>query len=111
MDYSKNQVVITHSESLIEAGSDDESGTLRIKSDSVALYNLDIRNDYSESGKIAQAIAVSAYGSQFGAYACRFFSYQVSSPSSLTRVARNECYSSGHTSSPIWSPGLSEVIH
>ncbi|KAL5534207.1 hypothetical protein ACEPAG_669 [Sanghuangporus baumii] len=76
MDYSKNQVVVTHSESLIEAGSDDESGTLRIKSDNVSLYNLDVRNDYSESGRIAQAIAVSAYGSQFGAYACRFFSYQ-----------------------------------
>ena len=78
MDYSKNQVVITHSESLTEAGSDDASGTLRIKSDNVSLYNLDVRNDYSESGTIAQAIALSAYGSQFGAYACRFFSYQVS---------------------------------
>ncbi|KAL5535556.1 hypothetical protein ACEPAF_3650 [Sanghuangporus sanghuang] len=76
MDYSKNQVVITHSESQIEAGSDDESGILRIKSDNVSVYDSDVRNDYSESGKIAQAIVVSANGIQFGAYACRFFSYQ-----------------------------------
>ncbi|KAL5495232.1 hypothetical protein ACEPAI_695 [Sanghuangporus weigelae] len=69
------QLLIDRSGSVTLYG-DDESGTLRIKSDNVSIYNLDVRNDYSESGKIAQAIAVSAYGSQFGAYACKFFSYQ-----------------------------------
>ncbi|EJD03927.1 carbohydrate esterase family 8 protein [Fomitiporia mediterranea MF3/22] len=73
MDFSQNQAVITNSLSEAQTGSDDESGTLRIKSNNVALYNIDVRNDF---GVGSQAIAVSAYGSQFGAYACRFFSYQ-----------------------------------
>lgn len=78
MDFSANQVVITHSASLGTAGSNDASGTLRIKSDNVALYNLDIRNDFGIAKTNGQAIAISQYGSKFGAYACRFFSYQVS---------------------------------
>ncbi|KAL5518910.1 hypothetical protein ACEPAH_593 [Sanghuangporus vaninii] len=76
MDFAANQVVIVHSASLGTAGSDDASGTLRIKSDNVALYNIDIRNDFGVSQTNGQAIAISQYGSKFGAYACRFFSYQ-----------------------------------
>ncbi|KAI5124666.1 hypothetical protein M0805_004274 [Coniferiporia weirii] len=76
MDFSKNQVVLTHSASLGTAGSDDLSGTLRIQSNGVALYNVDVRNDFGVSSSNGQAIALSNYGSNFGAYACRFFSYQ-----------------------------------
>ncbi|PAV22412.1 carbohydrate esterase family 8 [Pyrrhoderma noxium] len=75
-DFSKNQVSIVNSLSAGEAGSDDASGTLRIKTNKVALYNIDVRNDFGISQSSGQAIAVSAYGSQFGAYACRFYSYQ-----------------------------------
>ncbi|KAI5124664.1 hypothetical protein M0805_004272 [Coniferiporia weirii] len=76
MDFSENQVVLTHSASLGTAGSDDLSGTLRVQSDNVALYNIDVRNDFGVSASNGQAIAISNYGSNFGAYACRFFSYQ-----------------------------------
>ncbi|THH06918.1 hypothetical protein EW145_g3744 [Phellinidium pouzarii] len=76
MSYSMNQVVLTHSASLGTAGSDDASGTLRIKSDNVALYNIDVRNDFGVSETNGQAIALSNYGSNFGAYACGFVSYQ-----------------------------------
>ena len=78
MDFTANQVVIAHSASLATgAASDDASGTLRVKSSNIRLYNLDIRNDFGVAQTNGQAIALSAYGSQFGAYACRFFSYQV----------------------------------
>ena len=46
MDFTANQVVITHSSSLADAESDDATGTLRIKTDNVALYNIDVRNDF-----------------------------------------------------------------
>ena len=78
MDFTVNQVVITHNASLATSSSDDATGTLRIKSDNVRLYNLDIRNDFGVALTNGQAIALSEYGSKFGAYACRFFSYQVS---------------------------------
>ncbi|EJD03925.1 uncharacterized protein FOMMEDRAFT_187176 [Fomitiporia mediterranea MF3/22] len=76
MDFTANQVVITHSSSLADAGSDDATGTLRIKTDHAALYNIDVRNDFGVAQTNGQAIALSQYGSKFGAYACRFFSYQ-----------------------------------
>lgn len=77
MDFSKNVVVLAHNASLATSASDDLTGTLRIKSDNVALYNIDVRNDFGVASTNGQAIAISAYGSKFGAYACRFFSYQV----------------------------------
>ena len=77
MNFENNQVVIAHSSSLADAGSDDATGTLRIKSDNVALYNVDVRNDFGVAKTNGQAVAISEYGSKFGAYACRFFSYQV----------------------------------
>ena len=95
MDFSQNQVTLSHSSYAGTAGSDDASGTLRTKSDNIAvsslsilnrlfkndmslkLYNIDIINEYGEFTTDGQAIALSQYGSSFGAYACRFFSYQV----------------------------------
>ena len=76
-DYSSNQVTITRSSSLATAGSDDATGTLRIHSDNVALYNLNVENTFGEAETNGQALALSAYGSNFGAYACGFYSYQV----------------------------------
>lgn len=78
MDFNVNEVVITHNASLATSTSDDATGTLRVKSDNVRLYNLDVRNDFGVALTNGQAIALSEYGSKFGAYACRFFSYQVS---------------------------------
>lgn len=77
MDFNQNTVVLTHSASLQTSSSDDTTGTLRIHTDNVALYNIDVRNDFGVAKSNGQAIALSNYGSKFGAYACRFFSYQV----------------------------------
>ncbi|KAA1468340.1 carbohydrate esterase family 8 protein [Dentipellis sp. KUC8613] len=54
-------------------GSNDLSGTLRIHTDNVSVYNLNVRNDY---GPGSQAIAVSNYGTQVGLYACGIFGFQ-----------------------------------
>lgn len=76
MDFNANTVVLAHNASLATSTSDDTTGTLRIKTNDVRLYNLDIRNDFGVAQTNGQAIALSQYGNQFGAYACRFFSYQ-----------------------------------
>lgn len=54
-------------------GSNDLSGTLRIHTNNVSLYNLNIRNDF---GPGSQAIALSNYGDQVGVYGCGLFGYQ-----------------------------------
>ena len=72
-DYKGNKVTITHSLDASAAGSNDASGTLRVHSDNVAIYNIDIVNSY---GKGSQAIAVSQYGSQVGFYGCGLYGYQ-----------------------------------
>ncbi|KAI0044894.1 carbohydrate esterase family 8 protein [Auriscalpium vulgare] len=70
---SANQVNITASIPVSTAGSGDASGTLRIHTDNVKLYNLNIRNDF---GVGSQAIALSNYGNQVGVYACGLYGFQ-----------------------------------
>ena len=78
MDFNQNTVNIVHNASLATgAGSDDLTGTFRIHSNDVALYNIDMTNNFGVAKSNGQAIAISNYGSRVGAYACRFFSYQV----------------------------------
>jgi len=76
MDFNQNTAVLTHSASLQTSSSDDLTGTLRIHSNNVALYNIDIRNDFGVAKTNGQAIALSNYGSMVGTYACRLYSYQ-----------------------------------
>ncbi|VDC04034.1 unnamed protein product [Peniophora sp. CBMAI 1063] len=71
--YASNQVTITASATMTSAGSDDASGTLRIKTDKTSIYNVNIVNSY---GKGVQAIALSQYASHFGCYACQLKGYQ-----------------------------------
>ncbi|KAI0063258.1 carbohydrate esterase family 8 protein [Artomyces pyxidatus] len=68
-----NAAVLTASASAASAGSDDASGTLRLKVDGAALYNLDIRNGF---GKGSQALALSNYGTRVGVYACGLYGFQ-----------------------------------
>ncbi|TDL20821.1 pectin lyase-like protein [Rickenella mellea] len=75
-DFNSNQVVLTHSASLGTAGSDDLSGTLRILSNNVKIYNIDIKNTFGVAQTNGQAIALSNYGSRVGIYASRMYSYQ-----------------------------------
>ncbi|KAL1746874.1 carbohydrate esterase family 8 protein [Schizophyllum fasciatum] len=72
-DYQNNKVTITNGLDAGAAGSNDASGTLRVHSDNVAIYNIDIVNSY---GAGSQAIAVSQYGSKVGFYGCGLYGYQ-----------------------------------
>ncbi|KAH6983526.1 pectin lyase fold/virulence factor [Ilyonectria sp. MPI-CAGE-AT-0026] len=72
-DYSKNQVILTHSLGADEAGNNDASGTLRAKNDGLKVYNINVVNS---RGKGVQAIALSAYGAEQGYYGCQFSGYQ-----------------------------------
>ncbi|KAJ6453086.1 pectin lyase fold/virulence factor [Mycena sanguinolenta] len=76
-DFEQNTVTLVHSAALATgAASDDLTGTLRVLSNNVSLYNLDIRNDFGVALTNGQAIALSNQGDQVGVYACRLFSYQ-----------------------------------
>ncbi|KZV72153.1 carbohydrate esterase family 8 protein [Peniophora sp. CONT] len=68
-----NQVILTASVDATSAGSDEASGTLRIHTDNVKIYNVNIRNDF---GQGSQAIAVALYGDMVGLYACGLYGYQ-----------------------------------
>ncbi|OKL57862.1 Pectinesterase [Talaromyces atroroseus] len=71
--YSSNLVTITYGLSATEAGSDDLSGTLRNYAAKSKIYNINVANTYGEG---AQAIALSAYATDQGYYACQFTGYQ-----------------------------------
>ncbi|KAI1324716.1 pectin lyase fold/virulence factor [Xylariaceae sp. FL0255] len=70
--YADNQVEITYSASQATGLSDDETGTLRIKTSNFKMYNINVNNGY---GSGSQAIALSAY-SNAGYYGCAFTGYQ-----------------------------------
>ncbi|KAG9019153.1 hypothetical protein FRB90_005990 [Tulasnella sp. 427] len=73
LSYSSNTVTISRYMSAATAGSNDASGTVRVLSTGVSLYNLNIENTY---GKGAQAIALSVQAGTFGCYACQLSGYQ-----------------------------------
>ncbi|KAJ7069251.1 pectin lyase fold/virulence factor [Mycena amicta] len=76
-DYNQNTVTLIHNASLATgAGSDDLTGTLRVLSANVSLYNLDIVNNFGVAATNGQAIALSGQADRMGVYACRLFSYQ-----------------------------------
>ncbi|CAH0033262.1 unnamed protein product, partial [Clonostachys rhizophaga] len=93
-DYSKNEVILTHSLGADEAGSNDASGTLRAKADGLKVYNINIENS---RGKGTQAIALSAYGSEQGYYGCQFLGYQDTILTSKGNHYFHGCYIEGAT--------------
>ncbi|CAK5282310.1 unnamed protein product [Mycena citricolor] len=77
LNYAHNTVTLLHNASLATgAGSDDRTGTLRVLSANVSLYNLNIVNNFGVALTNGQAIALSAQADQMGVYACGLFSYQ-----------------------------------
>lgn len=72
-NYSANQVNLVASVPASTAGSNDASGTLRIHTNGVKIYNINIRNNF---GQGSQAIALSQYGNQVGVYACGLYGFQ-----------------------------------
>ncbi|EIN10120.1 hypothetical protein PUNSTDRAFT_154815 [Punctularia strigosozonata HHB-11173 SS5] len=87
--YTHNVVTISHMQDAARAGSDDASGTLRIHSNNVKLYNINIENT---RGPGSQAIALSAYSDQFGAYAVGLYGYQ----DTLLAQSGNQVYLKGY---------------
>ncbi|KAF8215189.1 carbohydrate esterase family 8 protein [Mycena galopus ATCC 62051] len=76
-DFAENTVTLVHNASLATgATSDDLTGTLRVLSNNVSLYNLDIQNNFGVASTNGQAIALSNQGDQVGIYACKLLSYQ-----------------------------------
>ncbi|KAG8883731.1 hypothetical protein FRB98_002829, partial [Tulasnella sp. 332] len=75
-DYTANTVTISRDEVASAAGSDDLSGTVRVETTGVSLYNLNIENTFGKPVDQAQAIALSVQGGKFAAYACQLRGYQ-----------------------------------
>ncbi|KEP47685.1 pectinesterase [Rhizoctonia solani 123E] len=76
--YTSNQATITNNVPASAAGSNDASGTVRIRSAAtgVSIYNLDIANTYGKPVAQSQAIALSVQAGQFGCYGCKLTGYQ-----------------------------------
>ncbi|GAQ47113.1 pectinesterase 1 [Aspergillus tubingensis] len=72
--YTSNLVNITHAIALADVDNDDETATLRNYAENSAIYNLNIANTCGQA--CHQALAVSAYASEQGYYACQFTGYQ-----------------------------------
>ena len=70
--YTSNSATVTYNADINSAGSDDASGTVRVKSNNVKFYNFNIANTFVGD----QAIALSAYNAQFGVYGCQITGYQ-----------------------------------
>ncbi|PCG89649.1 Pectinesterase, catalytic [Penicillium occitanis (nom. inval.)] len=67
--YSSNLVTLTYGLSAASAGSDDLSATLRNYAAKSRIYNINVKNSY---GSGSQALALSAYATDQGYYACQF---------------------------------------
>ncbi|CCO27368.1 Pectinesterase Short=PE [Rhizoctonia solani AG-1 IB] len=78
LTYASNQVTITNNVPASVAGSNDASGTLRIRpaATGVRIYNLNIANTYGKPVAQSQAIALSVQAGQFGCYGCKLTGYQ-----------------------------------
>lgn len=70
--FAGNTVTITYGLSQADGLSNDETATLRVKTDGFRLYNVNVENSYGEG---SQAVAVSAY-SDSGFYGCAFTGFQ-----------------------------------
>ncbi|GMF12920.1 unnamed protein product [Phytophthora lilii] len=77
--YAQNQVTITQAKAQkdippeITSGRNDLTSTLRLKSNKVKVYNLNVANT---AGNVGQAVATIVDGSDYGFYACNFTGYQ-----------------------------------
>lgn len=70
--YEGNTVHVVQSKAASQGYSNDETATLRVKTDGFKLYNVDVENSFGEG---SQAVALSAY-SDSGFYGSRFIGYQ-----------------------------------
>ncbi|KAI9741195.1 MAG: hypothetical protein M1834_002908 [Cirrosporium novae-zelandiae] len=93
--YSGNGATITYDLSQASGDyDDDETGTVRVQSDYVKIYNVNIANSYGEG---SQAIALSAYGDYFGCYGCQLTGYQDTLLAEQGYQVYGKCYIEGAT--------------
>ncbi|ELU43080.1 Pectinesterase domain-containing protein [Rhizoctonia solani AG-1 IA] len=78
LTYASNQATITNNVPASTAGSNDASGTIRIRPSAtgVSIYNLNVANTYGKPVAQSQAIALSVQAGQFGCYGCKIAGYQ-----------------------------------
>lgn len=93
-DYTHNTVTITHNLSQKNHLSDQETGTVRVMSPHVALYNVAIVNSFGEG---SQAIALSAEQDQFACYGCAIHGFQDTLLSQSGRQFYSQSYITGAT--------------
>ncbi|KAJ7197717.1 carbohydrate esterase family 8 protein [Mycena haematopus] len=75
--YTDNVVRLSFNLSQGEIGGGDLSATLRIDTNNVSLYNIDVLNTFGpHTATGAQALAVAGYGTNLGFYAVGFYGYQ-----------------------------------
>ncbi|KAJ0326485.1 hypothetical protein COL922a_013600 [Colletotrichum nupharicola] len=76
--YAANQATLTGNLSRQTANltSNDQTATLRLWSDNMKIYNLNIENTFGQADKLGQALAVSAQATNLGFYACKLTGYQ-----------------------------------
>ncbi|GMF42395.1 unnamed protein product [Phytophthora fragariaefolia] len=80
--YTENQVTITHAKAQrdlppeITSGRNDLTSTLRLKTNNVKVYNLNVANTAGRFDHNGQAVATIVEGNNTGFYACNFTSYQ-----------------------------------
>lgn len=94
-NFANNQVTITQSKGADQTGgSNDLTGTLRIKAANFAAYNINVINS---RGQGTQAIALSAYGGNQGFYGCKFIGYQDTVLAQAGKQVYDKCYIEGAT--------------
>ncbi|OLN89994.1 Pectinesterase 5 [Colletotrichum chlorophyti] len=76
--YAGNQATLTGnlSRQVANLTSNDQTATLRLWSDNIKIYNLNIANTFGQADKNGQALAVSAQATNLGFYGCQFTGYQ-----------------------------------
>ncbi|OWZ12256.1 Pectin methylesterase [Phytophthora megakarya] len=80
--YAANEVTITHSKAQrdippeITSGRNDLTSTLRLKTNNVRVYNLNVANTAGKIENNGQAVATIIEGNNYGFYACNFTGYQ-----------------------------------
>lgn len=68
-----NRATISYDLSAKQAGSNDLSGTVRVRKNDFSIYNVNIKNTF---GAGTQAVAFAQNGDRVGVYACGLYGYQ-----------------------------------
>jgi len=93
--YTSNVVTITNSLSLLNAASDDATGTVRNWAANSKFYNINIKNTFGLSTDDGQAIALSAEATNQGYYGVGLYGYQDTLLAETGLQVYGKCYIEG----------------